>query len=101
MKDNKEDKTASNSAEMLFQTALIESGYELSDPADLASRVYKLMATQLGVDPEEGIREIELPEDEEEEEAEEVEDEKKDGDKKDEEEEDEVEDADEKKKEEL
>mmetsp|Transcript_114 Transcript_114/g.210 ORF Transcript_114/g.210 Transcript_114/m.210 type:complete len:813 (-) Transcript_114:844-3282(-) len=101
VKDNKEDKTVSNSAEMLFQTALIESGYELSDPADLASRVYKLMATQLGVDPDEGIREIELPEDEEEEEAEEVEEEKKDGDKKDEGEEDEVEDADEKKKEEL
>ncbi|CAD7963526.1 unnamed protein product [Amoebophrya sp. A25] len=71
VKDNKEDKTAQNTAEMLFQTALIESGYELSDPQDLAARVYKLMAQQLGVDPEEGIREIELPEDEEEEEAEE------------------------------
>merc|ERR1740123_1580186 len=67
VKDNKEDKTAQNSAEMLFQTALIESGYELSDPQDLAARVYKLMAQQLGVDPEEGMREIELPEDEEEE----------------------------------
>merc|ERR1711935_688765 len=29
IKDNKEDTTAKNSAEMLFQTALIESGYEL------------------------------------------------------------------------
>merc|ERR1712194_236394 len=78
VKADKEDAAAKDTAQMLFQTALIESGYELSDPQDLAARIYKLMATQLGVDPEEGIREIELPEDEEEEEAEE-EDKKDDG----------------------
>merc|ERR1712176_115199 len=70
VKDNKEDEKAISTAEMLFQTAMIESGYEISDPSDLAARVYKLMSQQLGVDPNEGIREIELPEDDEEEEAE-------------------------------
>merc|ERR1712050_164044 len=90
VKDNKEDAKAKETAETLFQTAMIESGYEISDPSDLALRVYKLMSQQLGVDPNEGVREIELPEDDEEEEAEddkkdeedveEVKDEKKDED---------------------
>jgi len=84
VKDNKEDPKALDSAEMLFQTAMIESGYEISDASDLAKRVYRLMSTQLGVDPDEGVKEIELPEDEEEEEKAEEDDDKKDDDKKDE-----------------
>jgi len=94
IKDNKDDAKAKETAETLFQTAMIESGYEISDPSDLAARVYKLMSLQLGVDPSEGVREIELPEDDEEEEAEddkkdeeetvEEEDDKKDDEKKDE-----------------
>merc|ERR1711903_261260 len=32
IKDNKEDKTAKATAETLFQTSMIESGYEISDP---------------------------------------------------------------------
>lgn len=66
VKDNKEDPKALSTAETLFQTAMIESGYEISDPSDLAARVYKLMSMQLGVDPEEPVKEIELPEEEEE-----------------------------------
>merc|ERR1712087_605275 len=66
VKDNKEDDKARNTAETLFQTAMIESGYEISDPSDLAQRIYKLMSTQLGVDPEEQVKDIELPEEEEE-----------------------------------
>merc|ERR1712113_793988 len=85
----KEDKTntkAKETAETLFQTALIESGYDISDPSDLASRVYKLMSAQLGVDPNAEVKEIELPEEEEEEEAadEEVEGDKKEEEKKEE-----------------
>jgi len=67
VKDSKTDDVAKGTAEMLFQTAMIESGYEISDPSDLANRVYKLMSVQLGVDPDEPVKEIELPEDEEEE----------------------------------
>merc|ERR1712196_653317 len=66
VKDNKDDEKAKDTAETLFQTAMIESGYEISDPSDLASRVYKLMSLQLGVDPSEEIKDIELPEEEEE-----------------------------------
>merc|ERR1712159_752454 len=69
VKDNKEDENAKATAEMLFQTAMVESGYELNDATDLASRIYKLMSQQLGVDPNEEVKEIELPEEEEEEEA--------------------------------
>merc|ERR1712054_324146 len=71
IKDNADDENAKNTAETLFQTALIESGFEISDPSDLASRVYKLMSMQLGADPNEPVKDIELPEEEEEEEADE------------------------------
>jgi heat shock protein beta len=66
VKDNKDDSNARESAETLFQTAMIESGYEISDPSDLAMRVYRLMSQQLGVDPDEPVKDIELPEEEEE-----------------------------------
>merc|ERR1712232_32203 len=82
VKADKTDAKAKTTAETLFQTALIESGYEISDPSDLASRVYKLMSAQLGVDPDAPVTEVELPEEEEpaEEEKEDAgEDDKKDG----------------------
>lgn len=88
VKENKEDANAKTTAETLFQTALIESGYEISDPSDLASRVYKLMSEKLGVDPNAPVSEIELPEEEEVAEEDEKEEEGGDSDeKKDEEEE--------------
>jgi len=70
VKDNKEDKKAKETAEVLFQTGMIESGYEMSDPSDLAKRLYRMMSSNLGVDPEEPMREIEVPDDDDEEEAE-------------------------------
>merc|ERR1712159_125954 len=76
VKADKEDKAAVDSAQVLFQTALIESGYEIADPSALVSRVYRLMSKELGVDPDAPIKEVEVPEDdEEEEEAEEEEEE--------------------------
>jgi hypothetical protein len=45
--------------------------YEISDPSDLAQRVYRLMSKQLGVDPDEPVKEIEIPDEEEQEEADE------------------------------
>merc|ERR1711977_268099 len=67
----KEDKAAVDSAQVLFQTALIESGYEIADPSALVSRVYRLMSKELGVDPDAPIKEVEVPEEEEEAEEEE------------------------------
>merc|ERR1712127_1151810 len=74
VKANKEDAAAQDTAHVLFQTALIESGYEIADPSALVSRVYRLMSKELGVDPDGPMKEVEVPE--EEEEAEEDDDEK-------------------------
>merc|ERR1711881_515910 len=66
VKGDKEDAAALDTAQMLFQTALIESGYEIADPSALVSRVYRLMSKELGVDPDAPIKEVEVPEEEEE-----------------------------------
>merc|ERR1739845_106573 len=67
VKADKEDKAALDTAQVLFQTALIESGYEIADPSALVNRVYRLMSKELGVDPDAPLKEVEVPEGEEEE----------------------------------
>merc|ERR1719373_899313 len=86
VKADKEDKAALDTAQVLFQTALIESGYEIADPSALVNRVYRLMSKELGVDPDAPIKEVKVPE--EEEEAEEEDKDDSDGDDEKEEEED-------------
>merc|ERR1719377_340768 len=71
VKADKEDAAALDTAQVLFQTALIESGYEIADPSALVNRVYRLMSKELGVDPDAPIKEVEVPEEEEEAEEEE------------------------------
>merc|ERR1712217_302748 len=66
VKADKEDKPAIDTAQVLFQTALLESGYEIADPSALVNRVYRLMSKELGVDPDAPIKEVEVPEGEEE-----------------------------------
>merc|ERR1719253_2294209 len=66
IKNDKEDAASLDTAQVLFQTALIESGYEIADPSALVSRVYRLMSKELGVDPDAPIKEVEVPEEEEE-----------------------------------
>merc|ERR1712222_286344 len=82
IKENKEDAAAKDTAQVLFQTALIESGYELADSSALVNRVYRLMSKELGVDPDAPMKEVEVPEEEEEEEAEEEEEEEEEEDEK-------------------
>merc|ERR1712164_78058 len=77
VKADKEDKAAVDSASVLFQTALIESGYEIADPSALVNRVYRLMSKELGVDPDAPLKEVEIPEEEEAEEESESESEEK------------------------
>merc|ERR1712037_366108 len=67
IKANKEDASALDTAQVLFQTALIQSGYDIADPSALVNRVYRLMSKELGVDPDAPLKEIEVPEEEEEE----------------------------------
>merc|ERR1712130_475770 len=97
VKADKEDKAAVDTAQVLFQTSLIESGYEIADPSALVSRVYRLMSKELGVDPDAPIKEVEVPEEEEEAEEEDKDDKDDDDSDKDEE----AADKDEEKKEEL
>merc|ERR1712083_1036346 len=47
VKEDKEDKAALDTAQVLFQTALIESGYDIADPSALVNRVYRLMSKEL------------------------------------------------------
>merc|ERR1712153_9107 len=89
IKPDKENEAALDTAQVLFQTALIESGYDIADPSALVNRVYRLMSKELGVDPDAPLKEIEVPEEEEEAEEEEKE------------ENDESEDSDDEKKEDL
>merc|ERR1712160_217010 len=84
VKADKEDKVAVDTAQVLFQTALIESGYEIADPSALVSRVYRLMSKELGVDPDAPLKVVVVPEGEEEEEAEEEDKDDSDDDEKDE-----------------
>merc|ERR1712036_145903 len=85
VKADKEDKAAVDTAQVLFQTALIESGYEIADPSALVNRVYRLMSKELGVDPDAPIKEVEVPEGEEEEAEDDDKDDEKDDDKDDDE----------------
>jgi len=78
VKTNKEDAAALDTASVLFQTALIESGYEIADPSALVNRVYRLMSKELGVDPDAPLKEVEVPEEEEEAEEEDKDEEEKD-----------------------
>merc|ERR1712007_427319 len=66
IKADKDDAAALDTAQVLFQTALIESGYEIADPSALVNRVYRLMSKELGVDPDAPLKEVEVPEEEEE-----------------------------------
>merc|ERR1712206_7226 len=66
IKADKSDSAAQDTAQVLFQTALIESGYDIADPSALVNRVYRLMSKELGVDPDAPLKEIEVPEEEEE-----------------------------------
>merc|ERR1712176_1544085 len=74
VKASKDDAAAMDTAQVLFQTALIESGYEIADPSALVNRVYRLMSKELGVDPDAPLKEVEVPEGEEEAEEEEKDD---------------------------
>merc|ERR1712182_180652 len=65
VKADKSDASALDTAQVLFQTALIESGYEIADPTALVNRVYRLMSKELGVDPDAPQKEVEIPDEEE------------------------------------
>merc|ERR1719254_450196 len=93
VKADKSNKAAMDTAQVLFQTALVESGYEIADPSALVNRVYRLMSKELGVDPDAPLAEVEVPEEEEEAEEDDDKEEEESDDDKGEEEEDKTEEA--------
>ena len=66
VKADVDDKRAIDTSLVLFQAALLDSGFDISDASALVQRVYKLMSVELGVDPEAPLKEVEIVEDKEE-----------------------------------
>jgi len=65
---------AEDVAHMLFDTALMNSGFEMENPKEFSARMYRLMQKGLSLDSLELLEEIEIPEEPEEEEEEDTED---------------------------
>ncbi|XP_022962621.1 endoplasmin homolog [Cucurbita moschata] len=52
-----EDEGAKHAAKLMYQTALLESGFILSDPKDFASQIYDTVKTSLNISPDATIEE--------------------------------------------
>ncbi|OIT20902.1 PREDICTED: endoplasmin homolog [Nicotiana attenuata] len=60
-----EDESVKQTAQLMYQTALLESGFLLNDPKDFASRIYSSVKSSLNVSPDAAVEEeedIEEPE---------------------------------------
>merc|ERR1712093_707199 len=69
--DDKDDNAeAQNLAWLLFETASLNSGFQLEDPASFSQRMYNLMKTGLSLDSLDFVDEVEVPEEDEAEEEE-------------------------------
>merc|ERR1712215_486072 len=65
VEDNPADKTASDMALMMFNTATLRSGYALKDTVNFAEHIEQMMRQTLGVDADEQVEEEEEVTDEE------------------------------------
>merc|ERR1712025_772110 len=72
IKENEDDENAVNNAQLLFDTAVLQSNYDLADKADFASRILSIMYQNLGIDSNAEVIEeaADIDEDDEEEENE-------------------------------
>ncbi|XP_031493628.1 endoplasmin homolog [Nymphaea colorata] len=52
-----QDESVKQTAKLMYQTALMESGFMLSDPKDFASRIYDSVKRSLNVNPEATVEE--------------------------------------------
>lgn len=72
IQEDEEDASALANAQLLFDTAVLQSNYDLRDKAEFAARILNVMYENLGIDKDSEVdEEPEIDEDEEEEEAEE------------------------------
>jgi heat shock protein beta len=54
-----EDASVKKTAQLMYQTALMESGFVLSDPKDFASQIYDSVKSSLNINPEATVEEEE------------------------------------------
>lgn len=54
-----QDDSAKDMARILYDTALLESGFALEDPTKYAERIYDTVRTNLGIDPNAEVEEEE------------------------------------------
>jgi heat shock protein beta len=59
-----QDEGAKEVAKLVYETALVESGFILEDPKDFATRIYSVIRSTLNVDPDAEIEEEDETEDE-------------------------------------
>ncbi|XP_050233846.1 endoplasmin homolog [Mercurialis annua] len=52
-----EDESVKQTAQLIYQTALLESGFMLEDPKDFASRIYSSVRTSLDISPDVSVEE--------------------------------------------
>lgn len=52
-----QDDGVKQTARLMYQTALFESGFLLDDPKDFASRVYDSVKTSLSINPDAAVEE--------------------------------------------
>lgn len=52
-----EDVSVKQTAQLMYQTALMESGFTLSDPKDFASRIYSSVKSSLDISPDAAVEE--------------------------------------------
>ncbi|KAK7283419.1 hypothetical protein RIF29_12921 [Crotalaria pallida] len=55
--NNPEDESVKQTAQLMYQTALFESGFVLDDPKDFASRIYDSVKSSLDISPEATVEE--------------------------------------------
>lgn len=54
-----QDESVKQTAQLMYQTALMESGFMLSDPKDFASRIYNSVKTSLDISHDTAVEEEE------------------------------------------
>ncbi|KAM1088195.1 hypothetical protein TB2_015790 [Malus domestica] len=54
---NAEDESVKKTAQLIYQTALMESGFNLPDPKDFASRIYSSVKSSLNINPDVAVEE--------------------------------------------
>lgn len=71
VEENAEDEEAAKLIGTLFQTALIESGFAMTDPSSYIEKIHEIMANAMKIEDKNTLVDIEVPEEVEEEEKEE------------------------------